>query len=90
MLVTGSAEIYREPAEDTRVGRRRGNDPYEKLMLSDLEIHPRAFDGGLRCWSPGFVRSVSQRGGETRRGVHCGGAAKGYGGCLKGYTLSRA
>lgn len=90
VLVTDFVGIYRELVEDTLGWSTVSDDPYEKLMLLDLEIHPRAFDSGLQRCSPGFVRSVSQRWSGTRRSVHCDGAAKGYGGCLKRYTLSRA
>lgn len=51
------AKIHREPDEDSKGRSTTSDDTYEKLMLSDLEIHPRAFDGRVRRWFPGFVRS---------------------------------
>lgn len=53
MVESGCARRYIGKSQ-TKISRV--DDTYEKLMLSDLEIHPRAFDGGVRRWFPGFVR----------------------------------
>lgn len=53
------AEIHRKPIEDSKRRSTTSDDPYEKLMLSDLEIHPWAFDKRTPTgrWFPGFTRS---------------------------------
>lgn len=49
------AEIHRgEPDEDSKGRSTTSDDTYEKLMLSDSEIHPRAFHSRVRWWLPGI------------------------------------
>lgn len=91
--------VNRSCGDISRVGRRyvgrstASDDPYEKLMLSDLEIHPRAFDAAD---SPHVgPRDLCDRSLAARavvvRGEVCvaAGRRRNPGGCLKGYTLSR-
>ncbi|CAL1688870.1 unnamed protein product [Lasius platythorax] len=86
------AEIHRKPARRFQGAvDDAGDDPYEKLMLSDLEIHPRAFDGRVR---PVVPRDLCDRVAACRikcseRRIVAERGRREYCGCLKEYsTLS--
>lgn len=71
--VVGNQRYIKSQAGRRYVARSTASDdPYEKLMLSDLEIHPRAFDVGPRdlCDLGLAVKCALRReseGEETRR-----------------------